>query len=387
MKINVVMGFFLPVPPAAGGAVEKSWHRLALELACRGHDVTVLSRRWPDWPERETKAGVTHLRVPGFAHRRKLWLNLALDLIWSLRVLIKLPSAEITVVNAVALPCLLGALKPSAGRVVVMPGRMPKGQFLVYNHVARVMATSTPVRTAVLAENPRWAPLTRVYGYPVNTAVFSAPRIPGSRVVTLGYIGRIHREKGLDLLVDALGLLAARADLPPWRVLFCGPADVARGGSGPEYRDALAGRLARFLPATHVTFAEAEFNEIALAGRYRELDLFCYPSLAEQGETFGVAVVEAMAAGAVSVVSDLACFRDFVRPGVNGATFDHTGPGAAARLAQVLASLLANSDLRATLARQARADAQAYDFPVYAERLLTDFQALVSPLDHDRDIV
>ncbi len=383
MKITIVMGFFLPVPPAAGGAAEKSWHGLALEFARRGHDVTVISRRWPGWPDLETKDGVTHLRIPGFAHTKKLWRNLLLDFAWSLRVQRRLPPAEIVVVNAVALPCWLGWLRPKAGRVVVMPGRMPKGQFRAYNHIARIMATSTPVLAAVLAENPRWAPRARIYGYPVNVSAFTGPpRALPKAGVTLGFVGRIHREKGLDLLVEAFALLAER-ELPPWRVLFCGPVDVARGGSGSEYRDALAARLATALPADRVTFAPAEFDEAALVRRYRELDIFCYPSLAAQGETFGVAVVEAMAAGAVPVVSALACFTDFVKDGVNGVVFDHTASDAAKRLATVLARLIADSGRRAALATQAAADTQAYDFPIYADRLLADFQALVSPLDQE----
>jgi glycosyltransferase involved in cell wall biosynthesis len=376
------MGFFLPVPPAAGGATEKSWHRLAVEFARAGHEVTVVSRRWPGWPDRETLDGVTHFRIPGFGHSPKLWRNLVLDFVWSLRVFFRLPIADVTVVNAVALPCWLGLLRPSVGRVVVMPGRMPKGQFRVYNHVARVLATSTPVLAAILAENTRWRSSARIYGYPVNASAFAGPRTPAP-MVTLGFIGRIHREKGLDLLVEAILLLASRK-LPAWRVLFCGPVDVARGGSGPDYRDALAAKLASALPADRVTFAPAEFEESALAKRYREIDLFCYPSLAAQGETFGVAVVEAMAAGAVPIVSDLACFRDFVRPGINGEHFDHTRANAAAQLAEILANLIVDPSRRAALSAQAIADAHVYDFPVYAARLLEDFQGLVSPIDREK---
>jgi glycosyltransferase involved in cell wall biosynthesis len=384
MKITIVMGFFLPVPPAVGGAAEKSWHRLALEFARRGHDVTVISRRWPGWPDLEIVDSVTHARLPGFAHTKKLWLNLALDFVWSLRVFFRLPASDITVVNAVALPCWLGWLRPSAGRVVVMPGRMPKGQFRAYNHVARVMATSTPVLAAVIRESTRWVESSRIYGYPVNVSLFAGPR-PSSAVVTLGFIGRIHREKGLDLFVDALVLLAAR-DLPTWRVLFCGPVDVPQGGSGAGYRDALAARLSTALPAGNFSFVPAEFDEASLARRYREIDVFCYPSLAAQGETFGVAVVEAMAAGAVPVVSDLDCFRDFIRPGVNGETFDHTRTDAAVRFAEIMKRLVTDSSRRGTMASQAQSDARVYDFPVYAERLLADFQALRSPLDRDRTV-
>lgn len=380
MKITVVMGFFLPVPPAAGGATEKSWHGLAVHLAAGGHDVTVISRRWPDWPDDETVGGVRHLRVRGFAHTRRLWLNLLLDFLWCLRVTFAIPRSDLTVVNAVALPCWLGLIHPSAGRVVVMPGRMPKGQFYAYNHIARILAVSTPVLDAILKERGRWKPLASVCGYPINATAFSGPR-PPSPIVTLGFIGRIHPEKGLDLLADACGQLATM-NLPPWRLLLCGPCDIARGGAGETYRDQIAGRLRHALPADRFTLVAPEFDEAALARRYKEIDVFCYPSLAAKGETFGVAVVEAMASGAVPVVSDLDCFRDFLRPGVNGERFDHTDARASEHLARVLADMIADANKRTLLSSQARADAQIYDYPVYTDRLVNDFKRLVSPLDH-----
>ena len=385
MKITIVMGFFLPVPPVAGGATEKTWHRLSNEFARNGHDVTVISRQWPGWPDRETRDGVHHVRISGFDHSPKLWLNLTRDFIWSLRVYFNLPSADVVIVNAVTLPCWLGWFRPQAGRVVVMPGRMPKGQFRAYNHVDLVLATSTPVLAALLAESPRWASRTRIYGYPVNASAFSGLR-SASPVLTIGFIGRIHREKGLDLLVDALVVLATQ-NLPPWRVFLCGPVDVARGGSGPEYRDQLVTRLTEALPTDRVLVAPAEFDEPALVRRYREIDVFCYPSLAAQGETFGVSVIEAMAAGAVPVVSNLACFRDFIRPGLNGEIFAHSSADAAYRLAAILAGLVAEPGRRSRLAARATKDAAAYDFPVYASRLLDDLRSLVSPLDRDQTAV
>ena len=109
---------------------------------------------------------------------------------------------------------------------------------------------------------------------------------------------------------------------------------------------------------------------------YRRIDIFCYPSLAEHGETFGVAVAEAMASGAVPVVSNLECFTDFVRHEQNGLVFDHRADDAAARLASSLARLIRDVELRQRLARAARQDSQRYDYPVYAEALLTDFAEL-----------
>jgi glycosyltransferase involved in cell wall biosynthesis len=181
------------------------------------------------------------------------------------------------------------------------------------------------------------------------------------------------------LLADALRLLATQPGLPPWRLLLCGPTDVARGGSGPEFRGLLQHRLSSAITAARFNLLDPQFNDRTLAGVYQRIQIFCYPSLAEQGETFGVAVAEAMAAGAVPVVSRLACFTDFVRDGENGLVFDHTAPDAAAQLAAALGRLLADADLRARLATVARQDVSVYDYAAYADRLLADFALLTAP--------
>ncbi len=381
MKITIVMGFFLPVPPESGGATEKSWHRLAIELAARGHEVTLVSRCWRKWPNRETLQGVRHQRLPGFDHRRKLWQNLLLDFIWSGRVHRQLPAADLVVVHAVTLPVWLGRLRPSAGKVVVMPGRMPKGQYRWYRRIARVLATSTPVRERVLVENPALDPVTQIVGYPIDWSLLSRarPARSGTEPVTIGFTGRLHPEKGVELLAAAARQLATMTNLPPWRLVLCGPEDVAAGGAGSQFRVQLERQFRAGLPDGTWSVRPPIYREDALADFYRTLDVFCYPSLAAQGETFGVAIAEAMAAGAAPVVSDLACFRDFVRPGVNGLVFDHSGPDAAMKLADALATLVRDSSLRQALAAAAQVDVQRYDFPRYAEALLGDFKRLVGP--------
>lgn len=378
MKITIVMGFFLPVPPAAGGATEKSWHELALEFARRGHQVTVISRQWPGWPGRETCDGVQHLRLRGYDHTSRLGRNLWRDVWWSLRAGRNLPPADITVVNSIALPVWLGWLRGSAGKLVVMPGRMPKGQYRLYRRLDRVLAVSSPVRAAVLVENPNLSRILKVFGYPIRWSELAQPRPAhvAATPVTLGYIGRLHREKGLDLLVSALGQLAKQPGLPAWCVVLCGPSDVEHGGSGTDYAQQLEQSLAAALPAGNFEILPAEFAPDRLAAIYRRLDIFCYPSLATQGETFGVAVVEAMASGAVPVVSDLPCFRDFIHAGENAEVFNHTGADATARLTAALSGLLTDPARRGRLASSARQDAQAYDFPAFADRLLADFSTL-----------
>lgn len=385
MRITLVNGFFLPVPPVSGGSTEKTWFTLGREFAARGHEVTSISRQWHTFSQGETLHGVRHLRLKGYDHHRDLRRNLVRDLLWSWRVYRALPPADIVVCHTVTLPMWLGRFKPAAGRVVVMPGRMPKGQYRRYSHLARVLAPSSFVRDRVLAENPGLAPLIRVTGYPIDWTLLNgspaaaahvlAPRTSADEI-TVGFIGRLHREKGLELLAAALKLVRQQAGLPPWRLVLCGPSDTARGGSGAEFRSRLLGQLSQAVEATRIHLLDPQFNERTLATLYRSIDVFCYPSLAEQGETFGVAVAEAMAAGAVPVVSNLACFRDFVRHGENGLVFDHQGTDAPRRFAEALVQAIRDGALRQRLAARAREDVRRYDFPAFAEALLADFATL-----------
>ena len=129
MKITIVLGAFLPVPPVMGGAVEKVWFALSQEFARRGHEVVLVSRALPELPRSETRAGVKHLRVRGFDIPRSLiWLKF-LDLIYSIRTMSVLsasspigrirpladrtdsscgePAADVIVTNTFWLPILL----------------------------------------------------------------------------------------------------------------------------------------------------------------------------------------------------------------------------------------------------------------------------------------
>lgn len=365
------MGFFLPMPPVAGGAVEKSWHQLARELARRGHAVTIISRTWKNWPQHETVDDVKYLRLRGHDHSKRLGLNLMLDLWWSIRVHCNLPPADIVVVNTISLACWLGRLRRKAGKVVVMLGRMPKGQFRFYRRPARIYVPSKPVQEAVQTEASRFGSLIRAIGYPINWNGLAHNGAPiANQPVTLGFVGRIHQEKGLHLLLKALQKLA-KEPLPLWRAFICGPDDVSRGGSGADYLSSL-----RQLAPSQVEFLPPVFDEAALHAVYREIDVFCYPSLAAQGETFGVAVAEAMAAGAVPVVSNLPCFLDFVDDGKTGMIFNPHAPDAISELTALLRNLVQNEFLRKTLGSAAQTAVKRYDLSAFVDMLESDFAQL-----------
>jgi glycosyltransferase involved in cell wall biosynthesis len=387
MRITIVTGFFLPVPPVLGGSTEKIWYRLAQEFASAGHQVTFVSRHVMGLARREVSHGVTHLRLPGADHRRSLMTNLLLDFWWGLRVGWALPRGDIVICNTVTLPVWLRWLKPSAGRVVAVLARMPKGHGRFYNRVDLLLSLSAAVTTKLRAENPRLANRIAPFPYPIDwerhagaSAQENPPRsvAPAGRVLTIGYVGRIHPEKGLRLLLAAAERLVQRTDLPAWRLELVGPAQIAHGGAGAIFEEAL---LADFGPSLgdRLSFVGPDFNVDSLAQRYGRMDIFCYPSVAEQGETFGVSVAEAMAAGAAPVVSALECFRELVRDGETGLVFDHRGTGPEERLATALARLLSDPVLRHDLAQRGRQHVRQFNYPESARAVLAQLSRLNSP--------
>jgi glycosyltransferase involved in cell wall biosynthesis len=359
--------------------MEKIWFRLGREFAAAGHEVDFFSRAWPGFPENETIEGVRMHRVPGFNHTRRLWKNLLLDLIWGLRVARRLPPADVVVCNTVSLPAYLRWVRPSAGKVVAVLGRMPKGHARFYGGVDRLIATSEAVRERVIVENARLGARTRVFPNPMDWTLQGGAirKAADGAPVAIGYVGRLHPEKGLEILLQAAALLAGRPGLPRWRLRFIGPREIAQGGGGPRFVEIL-GKLAGDAGAG-VSIEPPLYDVGALARIYGELDIFCYPSLAEKGEGLSVAPIEAMAAGAAPVVSGLDCYRDVIRDGENGLTFDHRAPNAAALLADRLALLISDPVLRGRLAAQAVQDSRRFDYAVVAKDILGDFDELLKP--------
>ncbi|OHE88804.1 MAG: hypothetical protein A3G75_03490, partial [Verrucomicrobia bacterium RIFCSPLOWO2_12_FULL_64_8] len=347
MNIAITFGFFLPVPPARGGATEKIWFNLGRRLAARGHGVILYSRTWEDWPLVEQTGGVEIRRVPGWNHRARLWQNLLLDLRWGLRLRRKLPRDAVIISNNVFLSILLRLPPSHRAPVCVVLGRMPKGQVRWYGAVDRIYATSEAVAGKARQENPRATDRIKVLRNCIDWPAFQgAPGHQPSAPLRIGYAGRINPEKGLDLLARAAGRLAREPDLPSWEVVLIGPVRTADGGGGEAFRDSLQ-RLARDCGAgERLRFLPPAYEPAELAGFYRSLDLFCYPSRAEKGEGLSVAPIEAMAAGAVPVLSRLDCYTDLIRPGKNGVIFDHRASDADARLAAELASLLRDAERR-----------------------------------------
>ncbi|MFZ3376435.1 MAG: glycosyltransferase family 4 protein [Chthoniobacterales bacterium] len=388
MKITIVLGAFLPVPPIMGGAVEKVWFALSQEFARRCHEVVLVSRALPELPRSETRDGVRHLRVRGFdTPRSLLWLKF-LDLIYSIRTMSILsairtdsscgePAADIIVTNTFWLPILLRNSK--RGQVYVHVARYPKGQMRFYGNAARLQAPSRAVARAVAAETPKLAQRITVIPYPAPRSIGEIEPPPfAEREKTILFVGRVHSEKGVHLLVAAFAN-AARTIFADWKLVIIGPTEKKYGGGGGPYLAALARTAEQ--AQDKIIFRGPLFDPIALESEFRSARLFVYPSLAERGESFGLAPLEAMAHRCAVLVSNLDCFHDSIREGETGFIFDHRAANPADALREKIENALADETLLARVAEAGYRKSAEYSLPCIADQFLNDFNSLVRNSD------
>jgi phosphatidyl-myo-inositol alpha-mannosyltransferase len=192
------------------------------------------------------------------------------------------------------------------------------------------------------------------------TRLAGADRLPGypsPGLRTVGFLGRFDEpRKGMEVLLAAL-----RTVDRPVRLLVVGRGDEAalRCRAGAE----LAGRMHVLRNADDATVASA----------LRSMDVFCAPNTG--GESFGMVVTEAMAAGVPVLASDLDAFRRVLDDGRAGQLVP---TGDAAALAGALRALLDDQRRRARLAAAASARAARWDWPVVAAEVLRVYDAAIA---------
>ncbi len=351
MRISIALGPFHEPPPRGFGAVEKVWWSLAEALARAGHRVHVNAKGSPGTVPAQRSHTTRFLR--GFQATGWLPLDLVKDFVFALQTLLALPRADVLVTNSFWLPVLAAPFKRWKGRVVVHVARFPKGQMFLYRGADLLHTVSSPIAQAIEAQCPPLRERIAVIGYPIELQAFRVPAPRTSAPIIL-YAGRIHPEKGVHMLAAAFRRV--HEQFPTARLRIVGPWREASGGGGEAYLD----RIRRRLEGMPAEIVPPIADEAELAGQYRQAEVFCYPSLAARGETFGRAVLEAMASGVPCVVSSLPCFADFLEPGRHGLVFDHETRDAEGALAEAICSLLSDPVRADRMGRDARARAGRY---------------------------
>jgi phosphatidyl-myo-inositol alpha-mannosyltransferase len=102
-------------------------------------------------------------------------------------------------------------------------------------------------------------------------------------------------------------------------------------------------------------------------------DVLCAPSL--RGESFGMVLTEAFAAGTPVVASNIAGYRDVVRDGVDGVLVP---PGDPQALAEALHDLFDEPERRRDMARAAAADVGRFAWPAVADQVMAAYEEAVA---------
>jgi len=209
------------------------------------------------------------------------------------------------------------------------------------------IAVSEAARATVL---PYFPGDYRIIPNGVDVARFGADGLEPMRAfkdgrLNLLFVGRLDRRKGFPYLLEAFHVI--RDSVPPTRLVVAG---AYSRDDAEEYRHTVQDEH------MDVHFVGRVSDE-DLACYYRTADVVCFPSTGS--ESFGIVLLEAMAAGRPIVASDIPGYREVVRHEVEGLLVPPKNPLA---LAASLIRLLRDEPLRRRLGEAGKTRAGRYSW-------------------------
>ncbi|HTR88921.1 MAG TPA: glycosyltransferase family 1 protein [Solirubrobacteraceae bacterium] len=342
--------------PAGRGRVVRELLRALAARAPDGHRYVLYAReRWHegDLDDRFTWRTIA-ARDPWWHLRAALAANGECDVFLSSNSYL---TVSLLRIPAVAIVHDLLAFDPAmrANRRSAIVERLTLGP--AARRAAGFVAVSRTTAHALAARHPGTASRTVVAHLGAVTPVASLTSEEEAKLPPGGFVlavGTLEPRKNLPRLVQAYCTL--EEDLRRGHPLV---VVGALGWKTGETLAALRSLGTRCLPLGYV-------SDAALAELYRRCAVFCYPSL---GEGFGLPVLEAMAAGAAVLTSNVSSL-----PEVGGEAVVYADPLSVPSIATQLRSLLTDEARRKRLSGQARARAREFSWSGFAEIVLEALQ-------------
>lgn len=359
-SISIITSPFGCIPPNAIGAVEKRWKSCGDYFLEKGIDVTFISKM----PSESCKSSGHNIYIKGYSWTGSKIKDLLLDFIYSFKALWKMPKCDAVVLNTIFTPVLLPLFKWKYKVSLYNVARFPKKQLGAYRAVDILSCVSNVVYKCMLEQTPSTKRQGCVINNFINTDIYHPLRKHNrtDNPIVL-FTGRVHREKGLELLVKAINEVRKTYNIS---LKVIGAWEVERGGSGQDYVD----ELNNLASGWEIDWVDPIYDPKLLSKEMDKCDIYCYPSLADKGETFGVAPLEAMGLGIPTVVSALECFSDFLKDKESGLVFDHHSPNAVSQLADCILYIMRSDKDYDSLSKNAIQAAAEFTIENKAEEYL-----------------
>lgn len=198
-------------------------------------------------------------------------------------------------------------------------------------------------------------------------------RVGGEGRVVLLTVGGIEPRKGSLELFEGLAQVKSGREAPPVLVVI----------GGHSFRDHSAYRDAALERAEELGLKEGDdyhllgtVTDEELAAWYHSADAFVFPSVKEG---WGLAVLEALAAGLPVLTTDIEVFREYLA----GDTAVLVPPGDAGKIAAGIAKLVDDPDLRTRLGRSGPGIAARYTWEECAARHIDIYREVAAaPVNH-----
>ena len=200
----------------------------------------------------------------------------------------------------------------------------------------------------------------------IDVNFYGAPQPPASELLdgklNIVFVGRLEKRKGLHYLLRAMALVC---QLRPQARL------VVIGAFRPAQRRAYQ-RQVQHLGLRHVVFKGFVSDE-EKRQYLQTADIYCWPALG--GESQGITLLEAMAAGTPVVASDIPASRTML---IDNEAAVLVPPKDHVALARALMRVAANPDKRQRMAEAGRQRARDFAWSTIADRVLAYYEELLN---------
>lgn len=376
-----------PYDYSVAGGVCEHVRNLDQQMRAMGHNVTVIA---PASGSSELAPNTVRISkwsvpVPGSGSIARISLS---PLVYPrIRRIVSSGNFDVVHLHEPLMPmvCLSGLLAGSvspAGRRPVTVGTIHgyRDSYVIYRvlrPLLRRLMDRLSARIAVSTDARRWAARYfpgeyHIISDGVDVSEFGNPYAHPIPELARGqanilFVGRLEPRKGFGYLLSAFR--AVKSSVPEARLVVVGHYSQAQSAQYREYVRRHNLRDVQFV---------GPVSTADLVRYYKSAQVFCAPSTGY--EALGIVLLEAMAAGAPIVATNIEGYRTVVTDGKDALVVP---PRDVPALARALTRLLQDGDLRVRLAVAGRQTVQCYSWPKLAQTVLALYQECLANAPHE----